>query len=78
MEVALHIERRDPETLETDMDSNRIKGEAKKVKGSIKEATGKITGDRSLEAEGAAEKVAGSVQSAAGKAADTVRDAVRK
>jgi uncharacterized protein YjbJ (UPF0337 family) len=63
---------------ETIMDSNRIKGEAKKVKGSIKEAAGKITGDRSLEAEGAAEKAAGTVQSAAGKAADKVRDAIRK
>lgn len=60
------------------MDSNRIKGEARKVKGSIKEAAGKITGDRSLEAEGIAEKAAGSVQSAAGKAADKVRDATRK
>lgn len=60
------------------MDSNRIRGEARKVKGSIKEAAGKITGDRSLEAEGAAEKTAGKVQAAAGKAADKVRDAVRK
>ncbi len=60
------------------MDSNRIKGEAKKVKGSIKEAAGKITGDRSLEAEGIAEKAAGNVQATAGKAADKVRDAVRK
>jgi uncharacterized protein YjbJ (UPF0337 family) len=65
-------------TKETIMDSNRIKGEAKKVKGSIKEAAGKITGDRSLEAEGVAEKAAGTVQSAAGKAADKVRDAFRK
>ncbi|EQB01134.1 hypothetical protein V475_15605 [Sphingobium baderi LL03] len=63
---------------ETEMDSNRIKGEAKKVKGSIKEAAGKITGDRSLEAEGVAEKAAGTVQSAAGKATDKIRDAVRK
>ena len=60
------------------MDSNRIKGEAKKVRGSTKEAAGKITGDRSLEAEGAAEKAAGSVQSATGKAADKVREAARK
>lgn len=60
------------------MDSNRIKGEAKKVMGSIKEAAGKVTSDRSLEAEGVAEKTAGSVQATAGKAADKVRDAVRK
>lgn len=60
------------------MDNNRIKGEARKVKGSIKEAAGKITGDRSLEAEGVAEKAAGTMQSAAGKAADKVRGAIRK
>ncbi|PQM27002.1 CsbD family protein [Sphingopyxis lindanitolerans] len=60
------------------MDNNRIKGGAKKVKGSIKEAAGKITGDHSLEAEGIAEKAAGTVQSAAGKAVDKVRDATRK
>ncbi len=63
---------------ETTMDSNRIKGEAKKVKGSIKEAAGKITGDRSLQAEGVAEKTAGNVQATAGKAADKVRGAARK
>ncbi|WP_077146554.1 CsbD family protein [Sphingopyxis sp. KK2] len=44
----------------------------------MKEAAGKITGDRSLQAEGAAEKAAGSVQAAAGKVAEKVRDAVRK
>ncbi|MGR4893125.1 CsbD family protein [Sphingopyxis sp. LARHCG72] len=60
------------------MDDNRIKGEATKIKGSIKEAAGKITGDRSLQAEGAAEKAAGTVQAAAGKAADKVRDALPK
>jgi uncharacterized protein YjbJ (UPF0337 family) len=60
------------------MDNHRIKGEAKKVKGSIKEAAGKITGDRSLQAEGATEKAAGTIQAATGKAGDEVRDALRK
>lgn len=60
------------------MDSNRIKGEARKVKGSIKEAAGKIIGDRKLEAEGIAEKVAGTAQAAAGKAADGAREALRR
>jgi uncharacterized protein YjbJ (UPF0337 family) len=41
------------------MEENHIKGEVKQVKGSIKEAIGKITGDKSTQAEGAAEKAAG-------------------
>jgi uncharacterized protein YjbJ (UPF0337 family) len=64
--------------METDMDSNRIKGEARKVKGSIKEAAGKIIGDRQLEAEGIAEKAAGTAQATAGKVADGVRDVLRR
>jgi uncharacterized protein YjbJ (UPF0337 family) len=60
------------------MDENRIKGEAHKIKGSIKEAIGKITGDRKVEAEGKVEKAAGEAQAAAGKAADGVRDTVNK
>jgi uncharacterized protein YjbJ (UPF0337 family) len=64
--------------METDMDSNRIKGEARKVKGSIKEAAGKIIGERKLEAEGIAEKVAGTAQAAAGKVADGAREALRR
>ncbi|MFZ5707490.1 MAG: CsbD family protein [Pseudomonadota bacterium] len=60
------------------MDSNRIKGEARKVKGSIKEAAGKIIGDRTLEAEGIAEKAAGTAQAAAGKLADGARNALRR
>ncbi|GAB0119313.1 CsbD family protein [Acidisoma sp. 7E03] len=58
------------------MDENRIKGEAHRLKGSIKEAIGKVTGDRKMEAEGAVEKQAGKAQAAAGRAADGVRDAV--
>ena len=34
------------------MDKDRIKGSAKQVKGSVKEAVGKLTGDAILEAEG--------------------------
>jgi uncharacterized protein YjbJ (UPF0337 family) len=58
------------------MNENRIKGEAHALKGSIKEAIGKITGDRRVEAEGAAEKRAGKAQAGAGKAADTVKKTV--
>ena len=56
------------------MDKDRIAGAAKQVKGSVKEAIGKITGDAKLQAEGAAEKAAGKVQNTAGGAKDAVRD----
>ncbi|MDP1729907.1 MAG: CsbD family protein [Devosia sp.] len=60
------------------MDKDRIEGAGKQVKGAIKDAAGKITGDRTLQAEGKADKMVGKVQSEVGKAKDAVRDAVRK
>ncbi|MEO6920991.1 MAG: CsbD family protein [Collimonas sp.] len=60
------------------MDKNRIEGVAKQVKGSVKETIGKITGDKSTEAEGIAEKVEGKVQTKVGETADKLRDAVKK
>lgn len=63
---------------ETVMDKNRVEGAAKQVKGSVKEAIGKVTGNRTTQAEGAAEKLAGKVQSKVGEAADAVRDRVKR
>ncbi|MDR5821464.1 MULTISPECIES: CsbD family protein [unclassified Caballeronia] len=60
------------------MDKHRVDGAAKQVKGSIKEAIGKVTGDRTTEAKGAAEKAEGKVQASVGKAADKVRDTLKK
>ena len=60
------------------MDKDRIDGAGKQVKGSVKEAIGKVTGNKTTEAKGAAEKAGGKVQAEAGKAKDTVRDAVKK
>ncbi|MCS3748310.1 uncharacterized protein YjbJ (UPF0337 family) [Xanthomonas arboricola] len=57
------------------MDKNRIEGTAKQVKGSVKEAIGRVTGDKSTELEGTAEKNVGKVQRKAGEVADKVRDA---
>ena len=56
------------------MDKDRVKGAAKEVAGSIKEAAGKITGDRETEAKGKVEKNVGTAQNAFGK----VKDAIRK
>jgi uncharacterized protein YjbJ (UPF0337 family) len=60
------------------MDKDRIEGAGKQVKGSVKEAIGKVTGSRRTEAEGAAEKAAGKVQSSLGKVKDAARDAFKK
>ena len=60
------------------MDKDRIKGSAKQVKGSAKEAIGKITGNKRTEAEGATEKATGKVQGGVGKAKDAVRDTFKK
>jgi len=60
------------------MDNDRIKGAAKEVNGSIKEAVGKVTGDRTIEAEGKVEKATGTVQQNVGEAKDKLRDAVKK
>jgi uncharacterized protein YjbJ (UPF0337 family) len=59
------------------MDKDRSAGIGHQVKGSIKEAAGKVTGDKKLEAEGKGEKVGGKVQNAVGGAKDAVRDATK-
>lgn len=59
------------------MDKSRIEGAARQAKGSIKEAVGKVTGNRELELEGKADKVAGEAQSAVGKAKDAVKSSFK-
>lgn len=60
------------------VDKSRIEGMAQQVKGSIKEAIGKLTGDRKMQADGAAEQVAGKGRKTVGGARDAVRDATDK
>ena len=59
------------------MDKDRIEGAVDKMKGSVKEAVGKVTGDAKLEAEGKADKASGKIQNAVGSAKDAVRDATK-
>ncbi|MEZ2221772.1 CsbD family protein [Rhizobium sp. RCC_161_2] len=59
------------------MDKNRIKGAVKEAAGTIKETTGKLTGNDRLKAEGAAEKTEGKIQGEIGKAKDAVKDILR-
>jgi uncharacterized protein YjbJ (UPF0337 family) len=60
------------------MSTNRVDGAAHKASGAIKEAAGKLTGNRELEARGMAEKVAGDVQNKAGKAQDKIGNALKR
>ena len=55
------------------MDKDRIAGSAKEIKGSVKEAIGKATGDAKLQADGRADKVEGKAQNAIGGVKDEVR-----
>lgn len=60
------------------MDKDRVKGAAHQMKGAVKEAVGKVTGDAKTEAEGAAEKAAGNVQNAVGGMKDSAREVLEK
>lgn len=59
------------------MHKDTVKGAAKDAAGSIKQATGKATGNERLEAEGTADKVAGKVQKGVGNLKDAARDALK-
>jgi uncharacterized protein YjbJ (UPF0337 family) len=49
------------------MKDANIRKAAKRVRASVKEAIGKVTGDKRIEAEGAAEKLASQTMPAAGE-----------
>jgi uncharacterized protein YjbJ (UPF0337 family) len=55
------------------MDKDRIKGSAQQAKGAVKEAAGKLLGDKKLEDEGKMEKAVGKMQNAIGGFKDTLR-----
>jgi uncharacterized protein YjbJ (UPF0337 family) len=57
------------------MDKEHVKGAADKAKGAIKDAAGKITGDKELQAEGKLDKAKGAAHSAIGDAKDAVKHA---
>ncbi|CCD91546.1 conserved hypothetical protein [Bradyrhizobium sp. ORS 375] len=52
------------------MDEQHIKGAADKAKGSIKDAAGKVTGDKELQSEGKIDKAKGEARQAAGDVKD--------
>ena len=59
------------------MDRQHVKGAAEKVKGAIKDAAGKVMGDKKLQTEGKFDKAKGSAHNLAGDVKDAARDAMR-
>jgi uncharacterized protein YjbJ (UPF0337 family) len=55
------------------MDKDRINGSAEQAKGAVKEAVGRVVGDKKLETEGKTDKAAGKVQNAVGGLKDALR-----
>ncbi len=60
------------------MSKKMTNGKAKQVKGSVKEALGKVIGNAQLEAEGTVEKVEGEVEERAGRAQEVAEDVAKK
>lgn len=52
---------------------NKTRNTAQKVKGQVKEATGRVTGDKRLEAEGRGDQVKANLKQAGEKAKDAFR-----
>lgn len=50
------------------MNKDQVKGRAKQAEGKIKEVTGKVTGNKQMEADGKIKKNVGKVQSVVGDA----------
>jgi uncharacterized protein YjbJ (UPF0337 family) len=59
------------------MHKDEVKGAGNKAKGAVKEAAGKATDNKKLQAEGKADKAKGHMQEAAGKTKDAARDALK-
>jgi uncharacterized protein YjbJ (UPF0337 family) len=55
------------------MDKNRIIGSGKQIKGSIKEAVGKVIGDAKLQVDGKADRAEGKVQNMVGTIKDSLK-----
>lgn len=56
------------------MNTDRIIGAAKQVKGALKETVGTTLGDAKLTAEGKSDKIEGKIQNAIGGVKDTLKE----
>ena len=55
------------------MDKEHVKGAADKAKGAIKDAAGKMTGDKEMQAEGKLDKAKGAAHQAVGDMKDAMK-----
>jgi uncharacterized protein YjbJ (UPF0337 family) len=55
------------------VDKEHLKGAADKAKGAVKDAFGKMTGDKGMQAEGKMDKAKGAAREALGDAKDAAR-----
>ena len=55
------------------MDKEHVKGAADKAKGAVKDAAGKMMGDKKMQAEGKMDKAKGAAHQTAGDVKDAVR-----
>jgi len=60
------------------MDREHAKGAADKAKGAIKDAAGKVTGDKELQTEGKIDKAKGAAHNVAGDVKDAARGASKE
>ena len=60
------------------MNKDQVKGRIEQVKGNVKEATGKVVGNKKLETEGQLDKIAGKTQAGYGDLKEDVKDAVKR
>lgn len=57
------------------MDKEHVKGAADKAKGAVKDAVGKMAGDKKMQVEGKIDKAEGAAHNALGDAKDAARRA---
>ena len=56
------------------MDKEHLKGAADKAKGAVKDAAGKVTGDKKTQAEGKIDKAKGAAHNMAGDLKDATKE----
>ena len=64
-----------PQSEEMIVDKEHVRGAADKAKGAVKDAAGKVTGDKQMQAEGKTDKAKGAAHQAVGDVKDAARRA---
>ena len=60
------------------MNKDQVKGRTEQVKGSVKETTGKVVGNKKLESEGQIDKATGKARADYGDLKEDVKDLLKK